>query len=98
MLFMTYWELNENMSAEQRLKIAQRLTSSGKFPPKGVNVLRFDLTPDEWGSTIYEADKAEDVFREVDIWRTAGARSQWTSGSGGNGGRGRSEVLRFKVA
>ncbi len=28
MLFVTYWELNENMSVEQRLEVAQKLTDS----------------------------------------------------------------------
>ena len=73
MLFMTYWELNENMPEQERLQIAQKLTSSGLFPPAGVNILRWDGTPDGWGVLIMEAERAEDVIRAIDQWRAAGA-------------------------
>jgi hypothetical protein len=73
MLFVTYWELNENMAEQERLQIAKKLTSSALFPPNGVNVLRWDGTPDGWGVLIMEADRAEDVIRALDQWRAAGA-------------------------
>ena len=73
MLFVTYWELNENMSTRERLQIAEKLTSSGLFPAEGVNVLRWDGTPDGWGILILEAERAEDAFRAVELWRAAGA-------------------------
>ena len=73
MLFMTYWELNENMPDQDRLQIADKFTSSGLFPPKGVNIIRWDGTPDNWGILLLEADNAEDVFRAIDLWRAAGA-------------------------
>lgn len=73
MLFVTLWELNENMAEQERLAIAQKLTSSALFPPAGVNVLRWDGTPDGWGILVMEADRAEDVFRAIDQWRAAGA-------------------------
>ena len=37
MLFLTYWELNEDTPAGQQMQAAQTLMSSGLFPPKGVN-------------------------------------------------------------
>ena len=55
MLFLTYWELNEGMSVEERQQVAQKLTSSGLFPPKGVNIIRWDGTPDGWGILVAEA-------------------------------------------
>ena len=73
MQFLTYFELNENMSDAERLQIADRLTSSGLFPPQGVNIVRWDATPDLWGTLIVEADNAEDVFRAIGLWRAAGA-------------------------
>ena len=73
MLFLTYWELNENMSDAERLSIADKLNSSGLFPPKGANIIRWDGTPDNWGTILMEADSAEDVFRAIDAWRGAGA-------------------------
>ena len=46
MLFMTYWELNENMAEQERHQITQKLTSAALFPPEGVNVVRLDMTSD----------------------------------------------------
>ena len=71
MLFLVHWELNENVPEEQRLQAAQKLTGAGLFPPKGVNVLRFDATPDLWGVILMEASSVADVFRAVDIWRAS---------------------------
>lgn len=73
MLFLTYWELNENMPVAERMGIAQKLTSSGLFPPKGVKILRWDETPDGWGILLMEADKPMDVALALDYWRMAGA-------------------------
>ena len=72
MLFITYWELNENMSVEERLGVGQKLTSSGLFPPEGVNIIRWDITPDGWGVTIFEADSEAAVSRALNMWRAAG--------------------------
>ena len=49
MLFLVYWELNESTATEQRLQAAQKLQTSGLFPPKNAKVLRWDMTPDLWG-------------------------------------------------
>ena len=73
MLFLTYWELNENMSEGERLQVAEKLTSSGLFPPKGVNIIRWDATPDAWGILLAEAESAADIARAIDMWRAAGA-------------------------
>ncbi len=73
MLFLTYWELNENMPPAERMAIAQKLTSSGLFPPKGVKILRWDQTPDAWGILLMEADNAMDAALALDTWRMAGA-------------------------
>jgi hypothetical protein len=73
MLFLTYWELNENMPEEERGQVGQRLTAKGLFPPRGVKILRWDGTPDGWGILLLEADNAADVFRALDLWRAAGA-------------------------
>ena len=73
MLFITYWELNENMPDEERLGIAQKLISTGMFPPEGVKILRWDGTPDLWGIVLWEGDNAADIFRALNMWRAAGA-------------------------
>ncbi len=73
MLFLTYWELNEDMPEEERAQVGQRLTSKGLFPPKGVRIIRWDGTPDGWGILVLEAENAADVFRALDLWRAASA-------------------------
>jgi hypothetical protein len=72
MLFLSYWELNEAMSVEERLQVAQKLTATGLFPPEGVNIIRWDVTPDGWGVTLMEADHAADIDRAFTMWRAAG--------------------------
>lgn len=73
MLFITYWELNENMPETDRQAVAQKLTAAGLFPPPGINIIRWDGTPDNWGIIMFEAESAEDVMRAIDMWRAAGA-------------------------
>jgi hypothetical protein len=71
MLFLTYWELNEATPASQQLQAAQKLMSSGLFPPKNVTILRWDATPDNWGILLAEADSVADVNQAITMWRAA---------------------------
>lgn len=71
MLFLTYWELSENMSIEERVAAAQKLMSAGLFPQEGVNIIRWDITPDGWGVTLFEADNEAAVSRTMNMWRMA---------------------------
>ena len=73
MLFITYWELNENMPIAERLEVVRKVTSTGQFPSKGVNILRWDGTPDGWGIVIAEAESAAAMSQAINIWRVAGA-------------------------
>jgi hypothetical protein len=71
MLFLTYWELNENTQAAQQLQAAQTLMSAGLFPPKEVNILRWDITPDNWGILMCEAESAAAINQALTMWRAA---------------------------
>jgi hypothetical protein len=71
MLFLTYWELNEDTPAAQQLQAAQKLMSSGLFPSKDVNILRWDVTPDNWGILLCEAESASAINQALVIWRAA---------------------------
>ena len=73
MLFVTYWELNENMPVPDRLEVVRKVTSTGLFPAKGVKVIRWDGTPDGWGILVTEADTAADISQAINVWRAAGA-------------------------
>ena len=69
MLYLMYWELNENISEQERLEFSQKITSSGKFPPEGVNIVRWDITPDSWGTLLFEAENPIDAFKAIGMWR-----------------------------
>ena len=71
MLFLSYWEIDENASVEQRFAAASKLANSGLFPPPNVKILRWDMTPDWWGIIVMEADNAADVASVLDVWRVA---------------------------
>jgi hypothetical protein len=73
MLFLTYFEMNEEMPVAERLQAAQKLTASGLFPPKDVKVVRWDITPDGWGILVVEADNAAALDRGLTLWRATGA-------------------------
>jgi hypothetical protein len=71
MLFLCYWELNENMPAMQHVGIAKMLTEAGLFPTAGVEIIRFDKTPGNWGVTVFKAESAEAAANLISIWRVA---------------------------
>lgn len=71
MLFLTYWELNEEVPYSERMRIAKRMTESDLFPPKNVKMIRWDSTPDGWGITLFEAPDARDAYRALNLWRAA---------------------------
>lgn len=71
MLFLTYWKVNEDMSVEERNEIATALTQEQQFPPEGVELVRWDGTPDGWGIALMEADEYEAVSNALNVWRTA---------------------------
>jgi hypothetical protein len=72
MLFVTYWELSEDMDVGARAALAQKLATGGLFPPAGVTVLRWDATPDGWGILVVEAETAAQVNDAIMVWRAAG--------------------------
>ena len=60
MLFLNYWELNDEVSISERLEAVEKLKKCKLFPPQNVEIIRFDITADNWGVTIFEADSVED--------------------------------------
>jgi len=71
MLFLCYWELNENMPSIQHMGVAKMLTEAGLFPPPGVEMIRFDKTPSNWGVTVFKADSVEAATSLISMWRVA---------------------------
>jgi len=72
MLFLCYWQLNENIPVLDHLKVGKFLQEAGLFPPPGIEIIRFDMTPDYWGITVFTAESAEAAFAVIDLWRVAG--------------------------
>jgi len=73
MLFLCYWQLNENIPAIDHLTIGKLLKEAGLFPPPGTEIIRFDITPDHWGVTVFTAESVEAAFSLVELWRIGGA-------------------------
>lgn len=71
MLFLCYWELNENIPTMQHVQVAKQLTEAGLFPPPGVELIRFDKTASGWGVTIFNAKSAEAATNLLTLWRLA---------------------------
>ncbi len=71
MLFLSYWELNENIPRVQRMEAGQKLLQTGLFPPAGINIIRWDATLDGWGIMLAEADDFTAINRALDAWRIA---------------------------
>ena len=72
MLFLMYWELNEDMPSEERLGIAGKLMETGMFPPEGAEIKGWWGTPDNWGILLVEADDAAAAADSLNTWRAAG--------------------------
>lgn len=71
MLFLTYWKLNEGLSARETNEIATSLTEKGLFPPEDTEVIRWDATPDGWGIVLWEAEEYKAVNNGLNMWRAA---------------------------
>lgn len=71
MLFLTYWKLNEGLSARKTNEIAMSLTEEGMFPPEGAEIIRWDGTPDGWGIVLWDADDYAAVNNGLNMWRAA---------------------------
>ena len=72
MLFLTYWELNQDFDPSELAEIAQKLMSKKLYPVAGVKQLGFYIsTSDYWGITIEEAENEEQMVKGSMVWRLA---------------------------
>ena len=73
MLFLSYWELNENITPKDVVKVGAELMEKKLWPPKGVKILGWYTTTGVpiWGITIYETEKVEQVLKSAAIWTNA---------------------------
>ena len=74
MLFLSYWELNENLSPKDVVKVGTGLLEKNLWPVKGVKMLGWYVAAGEvptWGITIEEAKTVEQVMKGVAVWTNA---------------------------
>ena len=72
MLFLTYWELNENFDPSKMAELGQELMEKKLFPVEGVKLIGWYVSAgDMWGITISEADTTEQIARGNHMWRIA---------------------------
>jgi len=66
-----YWELNEDVSVSDRLQAAEKLMKAELFPPENIEIIRFDITPDNWGITLVNAESVDEISDLNNMWRIA---------------------------
>ena len=71
MLFISYWELNQDLNPTDIAKVGEELLKKGLYPIEGVKQIGWYITPGYWGVTIEEADSVEQIMKGVNIWRAA---------------------------
>jgi hypothetical protein len=73
MLFLSYWELNENLTPKDIVEVAAELMEKKLWPVEGTKMLGWYTTTDVpiWGFTIMEAKNVEQVLKGIAIWTNA---------------------------
>jgi len=74
MLFVSYWELNENLSPKDIVKVGAGLLEKKLWPVEGVKMLGWYVAAGDvptWGVTIEEAKTVEQVMKGVAVWTNA---------------------------
>lgn len=67
-MFITYYELGNDVALDEILEAGNRLMEEGMWPPEGMEVIRWDATVNRWGVTIAEADDFETIYRAQAMW------------------------------
>jgi len=73
MLFVSHWELNENITPKDIVQLAAELMEKNVWPIEGTEVLDFYVTTEVpiWGMTILEAENEEQILKDVAVWSNA---------------------------
>jgi len=73
MLFLSYWELNENITPKDIAKLTAELMEKNLWPAKGTEILGFYTTTEVpiWGITIEEAESVESILKGAAAWTNA---------------------------
>lgn len=71
MLFISYWELNENITPKDVVELAAKLMEKGLYPVEGTKLLGWHTAAGDvpvWGCTLTEAESADQVLKGVAVW------------------------------
>ena len=73
MLFLSYWELNENITPKDIVELAAKLMEKNLWPAEGTEILGFYVSTDVpiWGITIEEAESVESLLKGAVAWTNA---------------------------
>lgn len=72
MIFMSYWELNDNFDPTELSGLAQTLVNKKLWPAEGVKQIAWYVSAsDNWGITIVEAESEEQIVENAGMWRIA---------------------------
>ena len=73
MLFLSYWELNENFTPKDIVELAAELMEKDLWPAEGTEILGFYTNTDVpiWGITIEEAESVESILKGAVAWTNA---------------------------
>ena len=73
MLFVSYWELNENITPKELAELAAELMEKNLWPVEGTEILGFYVTTDVpiWGITIEDAENVETLLKGAAVWTNA---------------------------
>ena len=72
MLFLSYWELNPDFDPSKLGDLAATLLKKKLYPAEGINEIAWYVSAtDYWGLSIYEAETAEQMLRNIQMWRIA---------------------------
>ncbi len=69
MLYLTYWEINENINPAEIAKVGTKLAQVEAT--EGAEVLSYIVTPDNWGIVLLKIENEEAAFKIVNRWRMA---------------------------
>ena len=72
MIFIAYWELNNDFDPSELAGVAQTLISKKLWPVEGMKEIAWYVsTSDNWGITIVEAETEEQIVEMTGMWRIA---------------------------
>ena len=74
MLFISYWELSEELNPKDVVEVAAELMEKKLWPVEGTKIIGWYVAPGEvptWGITITKTETVEQVLKNIAVWTSA---------------------------